>query len=224
MEKEKITQSERYKWMYDSILSKLYDTAMKVGLTPTGERILRFSVYNTLIPIVKRGDVVLDLCCGTGSLTKLLAKLLYPDCTIIGVDISKGQITQASKNNVYPNLKFQVMDANELDFNSDSIDFVIISAALHEMDKKQRLNVLEEVYRVLRDGGYLVIFDHHEPIKTISRILYNFYLGFSEKLFSNSAEMQRNILFELKKSKYTILKQEPIKKFFNFFQIITSRK
>lgn len=224
MEKEKISQSERYKWIYDSILSKLYDGAMKVGLTPTGEKILRYSVYDTLVPIVKRGNIILDLCCGTGSLTRLLAQLLYSDCKIIGADLSSGQITQASTKNQFSNLEFRVMDANELDFLSNSIDIVIISAALHEMDKEQRLNVLKEVYRVLKIKGYLIIFDHHEPSKTFLRILYNFYLGFSEKIFSNSADMQRNIFSELKKSKFSILKQLPIKKFLNFFQIITTKK
>lgn len=216
-------QSKRYRDIYDVFISKLYDFGLKVGLMGN-ERILRMSVFDVVSPYIKRGDHVLDLCCGTGTLTALLAKLFYSDCEIVGVDLSSGQIAQAQKKNIYPNLEFKVMDANYLEFPNEIFDIVIISAALHEMDKVQRLNVLSEIYRVLKREGYFLIFDHHEPSKTFLRVLYNFYLGFSEKLFSKSAKMQRNILRELKESNFNILKQIPIKKFLSFFQIILTQK
>lgn len=216
-------QSKRYRDIYDVFISKLYDFGLKFGLMGN-ERILRMSVFDVVSPYIKRGDHVLDLCCGTGTLTALLAKLFYSDCKIVGVDLSSGQIAQAQKKNIYPNLEFKVMDANYLEFPNEIFDIVIISAALHEMDKVQRLNVLSEIYRVLKRESYFLIFDHHEPSKTFLRVLYNFYLGFSEKLFSKSAKMQRNILRELKESNFNILKQIPIKKFLSFFQIILTQK
>ena len=116
------------------------------------------------------------------------------------------------------------MDAKSLDFKDDNFNIVIISAALHEMDKDERINVLSEIYRVLKSGGIFLIFEHHEPSKSFLRIAYNFYLGYSEKLLSHSFEMQRNIFTELKKARFKILSQTPIKNFHNFFQIILSRK
>ncbi|MFW9823513.1 MAG: class I SAM-dependent methyltransferase, partial [Candidatus Thorarchaeota archaeon] len=206
------------------VISRLYDIGLKVGLTPTGENLLRRSVYRALYPYVKTGDHILDLCCGTGTLTIFLKKLLFKDCKITGIDLSYGQITQARKKNNYPNLKFYVMDANDLKFPNGFFNHVVISAALHEMNKKQRLNVLSEVYRVLKKGGTLIIFEHHEPSKSSLRILYNFYLGFIENLTSHSSEMQRNILQELKESGFSVLCQKLIKNFLNFFQIIISFK
>ena len=217
-------QSQRYQQIYDFFISKLYDFSLKIGLTPAGEKILRNSVYEALAPYIKKGDHILDLCCGTGTLTILLAQKFDKDCQIIGVDLSLGQIAQARKKNIYTNLKFIVMDANNLKFNDESFDKIVISAALHEMDKKQRLNVLSEVYRVLKKKGYLLIFEHHEPSKTVLRIFYNFYLGFIEKVTSHSHEMQRNILFELKKTRFDILSQILIKSFLSFFQIILCEK
>ncbi len=164
------------------------------------------------------------MCCGTGTLTTQLAKLLYSDCLIYGADISEEQIEKAKKKNIHANLQFMTMDANSLLFEDNFFNFVIISAALHEMDKTQRLNVLKEIYRVLKKGGYLIVFDHHEPKETLMRVLYNFYLGFPEKLLSNSAEMQRNILIELTQSKFNILAQYPVKRFLNFFQNIVTMK
>lgn len=218
------SQSVRYRQIYDQFISRFYDIGLKIGLTPFGEKILRFSVYNTISPYIKRGDRILDLCCGTGTLTVLLAELFYDDCTIIGVDLSSGQIAQAQKKDIYPNLKFIVMDANNLQFNNESFDKIIISAALHEMDKKQRLNVLSEVHRVLKKSGQFLIFEHHEPSKPIYRILYNYYLGIIEKMTSYSFEMQRNIFLELKKARFKIISQTPIEKFLRFFQIILCKK
>ncbi|MFW9784690.1 MAG: hypothetical protein ACFFFB_20590, partial [Candidatus Heimdallarchaeota archaeon] len=76
----------------------------------------------------------------------------------------------------------------------------------------------------LKKGGILLIFEHHEPRRISLRILFNFYLGFIEKLTSNSFEMQRTILRETIKSGFKILKQIPIKKFLSFFQIILLKK
>ena len=226
-QKKKIYQNKiQYKWIYDTLISKFYDISLKIGLTPTGEKILRMSVYNALLPYVSRGDKVLDLCCGTGTLTILLSKLLYSDCKITGVDISHGQIAQAQKKieNSGNNLTFKVMDAKSLDFKDENFNIVIISAALHEMDKNERLNVLCEIYRVLKKNGLFLIFEHHEPSKSFLRIAYNFYLGYSEKLLSHSFEMQRNILLELMKTHFKIISQTPVRKFFNFFQVILCKK
>jgi ubiquinone/menaquinone biosynthesis C-methylase UbiE len=218
------SQSVRYQQVYDQFISRFYDIGLKIGLTPFGEKILRMSVFNTISPYIKRRDRILDLCCGTGTLTVLLAELFYDDCSIIGVDLSQGQIAQAQKKDIYPNLKFIVMDANNLQFNNESFDKIIISAALHEMDKKQRLNVLSEVHRVLKKDGRFLIFEHHEPSKPIYRILYNYYLGIIEKMTSYSFEMQRNIFLELKKARFKIISQTPIEKFLRFFQIILCEK
>jgi ubiquinone/menaquinone biosynthesis C-methylase UbiE len=219
-----IQKSDRYKWIYDSIISKLYNGALKVGLTPYGESILRTSVFEVISPYINRGDKILDACCGTGTLTLLLANLLYSDCELIGVDLSPGQIIQAKKKDKYPNLRFEVMDASDLRFKNEYFDKIIVSAALHEMNAVLRGKVLSEIYRVLKKGGYFVIFDHHEPSEIKLRILYNFYLGFLEKILSHSFEMQRKIFKELNKANFGIQKQIPITKFLKFFQIIVSRK
>jgi len=220
----KYSQSKRYKKAYDSIISKFYDTGLKIGLTPPGENILRNSVFTKLSPYIKKGQKILDVCCGTGTLTILLAKLLYKECEIIGVDISSGQIAKAQKKNEYRNLKFEVMDANELKFISNYFDHVIISAALHEMDRNQRLNVLSEIHRILKKKGILLVFEHHEPSTNLLRILYNFYLGFIEKIFSHSFEMQRSLLKEIKITGFNIINQFPIERFLSFFQIILAQK
>lgn len=219
-----MSPKKQYRWIYDVILSKLYDYGLKIGLTPPGENILRMSVYEVLTPYIERGDRILDIGCGTGTLTILLSNLLFSNCELIGIDLSKGQIAQARKKNYNSILRFEVMDARNLKFKNESFDKVIISAVLHEMNKIERLIVLKEVNRILKKKGFFLIFDHHEPSKTSLRIYYNFYLGFWEKIFSHSFEMQRNILNELKIAGFNVISQIPIEKFRNFFQIILSQK
>ena len=215
----------RYKWVYDEIISKFYDRSMKIGLSIFGEKKLRKQVVDFISPYVKHKDHILDICCGTGTLTVLLAYSIYSDCDIVGVDLSAGQISQAIKKNLVSNLKFKLMDASRLELETDSVNIVIISAALHEMDASLRIRVLSEAYRVLRKGGYLFIFDHHEPSEIKLRIFYNIYLGFWEKILSKSFEMQRNIFRELKLVMFKPQKQIIFdKRYYRFFQLIISKK
>ncbi len=215
----------RYKWVYDGVISKFYDRSLKIGLSIFGEKNLRKHLINLISPLIKRNDFILDLCCGTGTLTTMLANSVYSDCNIIGADLSEGQINRAIKKNHYSNLDFKVMDAGNLRFTPESFDIVLISAALHEMDKTLRYRVLEDIHRVLKGGSYLFIFDHHEPSEPKLRIFYNFYLGFWEKILSHSSEMQHNIFRELKGAKFELIDQIIFtKKFYKFFQLIICKK
>ena len=223
--KKKTKTQDRYRWVYDAIISKFYDGSMKIGLSIIGEQKLRKAVISLISPYVKHNDSILDLCCGTGTLTTTLVDSVYSDCEIVGVDLSEGQIFQAVKKKYLPNLEFKIMDASNLNFASESFNIVLISAALHEMDKALRFRVLQEAHRVLRKKGYLFIFEHHEPSEPKLRIFYNFYLGFWEKLLSHSSEMQRNIFSELKDVKFNPIDQIILdKKIYKFFQLIISRK
>ncbi|MFW9948643.1 MAG: class I SAM-dependent methyltransferase [Candidatus Thorarchaeota archaeon] len=215
----------RYKWVYDGVISKFYDRSLKIGLSLFGEKNLRKQVIRLISPLINRNDFILDLCCGTGTLTTMLAASIYSDCKIIGVDLSEGQISQAIKKNHFSNLDFKVMDAGNLKFVSESFNIVLISAALHEMDKILRSKVLLEIHRVLKRNSYLIVFDHHEPSEPKLRIFYNFYLGFWEKILSHSSEMQKNIFRELKSAKFKLVDQIIFnKKFYKFFQLIITKK
>ncbi|MFX1288395.1 MAG: class I SAM-dependent methyltransferase [Promethearchaeota archaeon] len=215
----------RYKRVYNGFISKLYDRSLKIGLSIFGEKNLRKHLIDLISPLINRNDIILDLCCGTGTLTVMLAKSIYSDCNIVGIDLSKGQIIHAINKNQFSNLDFKVMDAINLRFAPESFNIVLISAALHEMDEVLRLKVLQEIHRVLRKGGYLFVFDHHEPSEPKLRIFYNFYLGFWERILSHSSEMQKNIFRELKSANFKLIDQIIFnKKFYKFFQLIISKK
>ena len=79
----------------------------------------------------KAGERVLDLGCGTGALT---AEIAARGAEVLGVDRSEEMIAQARKK--FPALRFEVMDARELRFNTDKagaagFEAVFSNAVLH---------------------------------------------------------------------------------------------
>ncbi len=93
---------------------------------------------------------VLDLGCGDGVNTALIAKAL-PNGEVIGIDASKGMIDTA-KPKEKANLRFIFMDIDEIAFE-DEFDVVYSNATLHWVKDHYRL--LRNVFKALRDGGLL---------------------------------------------------------------------
>jgi trans-aconitate 2-methyltransferase len=93
---------------------------------------------------------VLDLGCGDGALTAQIAALL-PQGEALGIDASQGMIDVARQKQS-GNLRFLLMDINELDF-SEEFDVVFSNATLHWVKDHRRM--LQRVRRALRPGGVL---------------------------------------------------------------------
>lgn len=94
----------------------------------------------------RAGDLVLDLGCGDGYLTR---QLVERGCRVLGVDSSRPQIDMARRNGI----EAIVMDARRLDF-SPYFNSVFSNAALHWM--KDADAVLSGVWNALRPGGRFV--------------------------------------------------------------------
>jgi trans-aconitate 2-methyltransferase len=91
---------------------------------------------------------VLDLGCGTGHLTALIAE---SGAETVGIDASPAMIEQARLN--FPTLQFQVADA--LDFEAhDRFDAVFTNATLHWILEPMR--VVMRVHEALKAGGRFV--------------------------------------------------------------------
>ena len=95
---------------------------------------------------------VLDIACGMGFLSVLLARAGHK---VVAVDISKNSIVYAKKlaisYNCLDNIDFRVMDVSQLSFDSDSFDIVTGEDALHHVIKYP--GAIENIYRVLKPGG-----------------------------------------------------------------------
>ena len=97
-----------------------------------------------------RGERVLDVGCGTGSLTFLLAQ--HPELeAICGIDYAAPYIEHANRRNTDPRVSFRVGDATALPFPDASFDRVLSQLALHFMAQPER--AVAEMRRVARPGA-----------------------------------------------------------------------
>lgn len=96
----------------------------------------------------KPGERILDLGCGTGHLTD---KIAGTGATVVGVDRSPEMIQQARE--VYPAIRFEVMDARELAFD-EPFDAVFSNATLHWIKEPDR--AITGIAKILRPGGRFV--------------------------------------------------------------------
>ncbi len=103
-------------------------------------------VLNLLEPA--QGEKILDLGCGTGHLTAMIAQ---SDADVTGIDSSPAMIQTAQKT--YPYIKFFVADAADLNLSVE-YDAVFSNAVLHwVLDKEKAVN---SIARSLKPGGRFV--------------------------------------------------------------------
>ena len=93
-------------------------------------------------------ESILDLGCGDGFLTTLLAEQV-PDGYVTGIDASNGMI-EIAKQHQMPNLAFCSKDINELDYSSE-FDLIFSNATLHWVQDHKTL--LHNCHRALKPGG-----------------------------------------------------------------------
>jgi ubiquinone/menaquinone biosynthesis C-methylase UbiE len=100
---------------------------------------------------------VLDVGCGTGYLTRVLASQ-YPDAEeLAGIDAAPRMIKAAKKFPEDDRLKFAVGVAEQLPYPDNAIDLVVSTTSFDHWTDQQA--GLIECARVLRPGGRLVLVD-----------------------------------------------------------------
>lgn len=106
------------------------------------------------------GQTILDLGCGTGTLTVRLSDLCNK---VIGIDSSQNMIDKAKEQ--FGNIEFMVCDAIALPFEKE-FDVVFSNAVFHWIDDHDLL--LKNIHKVLNTQGILVCeFGAHGNIATI---------------------------------------------------------
>ncbi len=100
-----------------------------------------------------RPEVIVDLGCGTGHLTRRLRQQ-YPDAKIIGVDYSNGMLGEA-RGRVGAEAQLVQADAQYLPLRPGSADVVVCTESFHWYPDQAR--AAAGVAELLRPGGQLVI-------------------------------------------------------------------
>ena len=173
-------------WTQDKLLERLWGEHIHLGFYPVGKRNIDFrkAKVQFVHELVKwsgldklpKGSRILDVGCGIGGSSRILAK--YYGFNVTGITISPGQVKRARE--LTPsglNCNFQVMDALDLKFEDGSFDAIwSVEAGAHMNDKSK---FADEMLRTLRPGGYLALADWN------SRDLNKYPPSFIEKFVLN---------------------------------------
>jgi ubiquinone/menaquinone biosynthesis C-methylase UbiE len=103
---------------------------------------------------------VMDVGCGTGTLAGYLARSGWP-VRVVGLDYAEGMCIQAAdkarRAGLDDRLWFLRGDSEHLPMESNSVDVLTCSNSFHHYPHQQ--TVIEEMHRVLRPNGRLVLID-----------------------------------------------------------------
>lgn len=149
------------------------------------------SVYDLLAPVMTlglegryrkraiellqlRGDEkVLDIGCGTGILTRQLARVLDGSRSdqAIGIDAAAKMIAVAQRKAAgLANLRFETALAENLPFADASFDAAVSTFFYHHIDRDLKTSSLAELRRVLKPGGRAVIVDVDTPSNLFGKL------------------------------------------------------
>ena len=155
--------------MFDRIAGRyeLLNTLMTAGLNRVwNRRVLKASG-------VGRGDRVLDLACGTGSLTRDLARRVGPQGFVLGVDFSREMLRAAEKRPV-DQVEYRLGDATKLDFIvSGAFDAATIAYGARNIPDLDAL--FAEMARAVRPGGKIVCLEIARPERRLPAIFYGLW-------------------------------------------------
>ena len=123
--------------------------------------------------LIKPGDSVLDVGCGTGEVT-LLAKTRAKHGSVYGIDPAPEMIAVARKKAARKNLDidFRVGVIEALPFPDSSMDVVTSSLMMHHLPENVKVRGLAEIYRVLKPCGRLLIADFMRPTRSFLNHLF----------------------------------------------------
>lgn len=100
------------------------------------------------------GKTILDFGCGSGRWVEYFCNL---GAKYIGVDISDEVIKLAKSR--YPDNSFIALKDHKIPLENDSCDFIFSIAVIHHNQPLQQEELLGEIARILKPGGYLFLFE-----------------------------------------------------------------
>jgi ubiquinone/menaquinone biosynthesis C-methylase UbiE len=134
----------------------------------------------------KKYNNILEIACGTGRVTKHLARSVKHD-TIIATDLNPDMISIAKEIVQDDTIKWMPADAMELPFDDGSFDLVVMQFGIMFFPDKEK--GLQEAYRVLKTGGKL-IYSTWNKVETNEaihdgRVIIESYFGDNPPIFYN---------------------------------------
>lgn len=171
-----------------SVLTPVYDLALDVlGFGRS------FKAAVAKFAEVKRGETVLDLGCGTGTLLHALVAR-QPEARFTGIDPDPQVLAIARRRlqSSTPTVKLVEGYAQDLPFPDQAFDLVISTLIFHHLPDPVKVSALREVRRVLAPRGRFLLVDFGAPPTRTARVLLT--IG---SLFDGRDNMRANLAGEL---------------------------
>jgi demethylmenaquinone methyltransferase/2-methoxy-6-polyprenyl-1,4-benzoquinol methylase len=121
---------------------------------------------------VTKSDVVLDIACGTGALTREFRQV--GAAMVVGVDFAHQMLVRAADGRV-ERCTWCEADAMRLPFRSAT--FTVVGCAFGVRNLRELDAGLREMHRVLRPGGRAVVLEFSRPKRSLVRRVYELYSG-----------------------------------------------
>jgi ubiquinone/menaquinone biosynthesis C-methylase UbiE len=141
---------------------------------------------------VKPGDYVLEVGCGTGTLTLAAKRQAGATGKVYGIDIIPGMIelSQQKAAQAKEEITFQLGSMDDIPFPDNYFDVVLGSFMIFHMSDATRQKGMAEVQRVLKPGGRLLVLDLALPKPPLQRVI-------AKTLFGGMLEHDLHELFPL---------------------------
>jgi ubiquinone/menaquinone biosynthesis C-methylase UbiE len=143
-----------FRWLthwYDPMMRRLFpEEALKTALIAQAH--------------IQPGQNVLDMGCGTGTLT-LLIKQTQPNAAVYGLDVDPQvlDIARRKAEQAGETIVLHQGRATCLPYPDGSFDRVFSSLMLHHLTRDDKRRALGEAFRVLKPGGELHVADFGKP-------------------------------------------------------------
>ena len=105
------------------------------------------------------GESVLDVGCGTGTLTSMIAKKTNGKGNVLGVDLAPRMIEIARKKarNQQSPIEYRIGSSLTLPLDNETFEVVVTSLVYHQLFSwEEKLKTLGEIWRVLKPEGRYV--------------------------------------------------------------------
>jgi len=164
----------------------VYDLVMPIA-TLGGHRRLSSAVADALQP--QPGERILDIGCGTGTLTWEIARRMHDQGDVVGIDAAHTMIRVARSKRASTLCRYELALAEDLPFADGYFDAVTSCLFFHHIDLDLKRKTLNGVLRVLRPGGRVVIADMGPPYS-----LRGSALSYGAWILFRQPEIRENIL------------------------------
>ncbi len=145
--------TETNDWQVPGSGAEIYETIFVPAMM--GEWAPRVMAFAKPLP----REHVLDVACGTGALTRVVAKSIGPNGRVVGLDLSPDMLAEARKTALDPSsaapIEWREGDVNAIPFENESFDIVFCNFGL--MFFPDRVAALKEMHRVLKPEGRLAL-------------------------------------------------------------------